>query len=90
MGNKTLSEMTAHINDKIRRANNSDMNEVMFEVSLANTLTGLKNGHVVQTVNRLIGSKMPGKHQVHTLHGKKKKEYYAIPETEGLTRIHPA
>lgn len=86
MGNKTLSEMTAHINDKIRRANNSDMNEVMFEVSLANTLTGLKNGHVVQTINRLIGSKMPGKHQVHTLHGKAKKEYYAIPETERLTR----
>lgn len=86
MGNKTLSEMTAHINDKIRRANNSDMNEVMFEVSLANTLTGLKNGHIVQTINRLVGSKMPGKHQVHTLHGKKKKEYYAIPETERLTR----
>ncbi len=86
MGNKTLSEMTAHINDKIRRANNSDMNEVMFEVSLANTLTGLKNGHIVQTVNRLIGSKMPGKHQVHTLHGKAKKAYYAIPETERLTR----
>lgn len=86
MGNKTLSEMTAHINDKIRRANNSDMNEVMFEVSLANTFTGLKNGHVVQTVNRLIGSKIPGKHQVHTLHGKKKKEYYAIPETERLTK----
>jgi len=86
MGNKTLTEMTAHINDKIRRANNSDMNEVMFEVSLANTLTGLKNGHIVQTVNRLIGSKMPGKHQVHTLHGKAKKAYYAIPETERLTR----
>lgn len=86
MGNKTLTEMTAHINDKIRRANNSDMNEVMFEVSLANTLTGLKNGHIVQTINRLIGSKLPGKHQVHTLHGKKKKEYYSIPETERLTR----
>ncbi len=86
MGNKTLTEMTEHINDKIRRANNSDMNEVMFEVSLANTLTGLKNGHIVQTVNRLIGSKMPGKHQVHTLHGKAKKAYYAIPETERLTR----
>ena len=31
MGNKSLSEMTAAINDTVRRANNSDMNEVMFE-----------------------------------------------------------
>lgn len=86
MGTKTLTEMTEHINDKIRRANNSDMNEVMFEVSMANTLTGLKNGHIRQTINRLIGSKAPGVHKVHTLSGKKKREYYAIPTTERLTR----
>jgi pyruvate dehydrogenase E2 component (dihydrolipoamide acetyltransferase) len=85
MGNKTLTEMTEAINDTARRAKNTDLNEVMFEVSLDNTLNNLKNGKVIQTVNRLIGSKT-GKHKVHTLSGKAKKEYYAIPETERLTK----
>lgn len=86
MGNKTLSEMTASINDKIRRANNSNMNEVMYEVSLDNTLTGLKNGKLAQTLSRLYGSKMPGRHKVHTLSGSKKKMYYSIPVEDRLTK----
>lgn len=85
MGNKTLTEMTEAINDSIRRAKNSDMNEVMFEVSLDNTLTGLKHGKVLQAIRRLYGSKT-GKHKVKTLSGKAKKEYYSIPVTERLTK----
>ncbi|MEZ3421543.1 MAG: 2-oxo acid dehydrogenase subunit E2, partial [Eubacterium sp.] len=38
MGSKSLTEMTEAIQDTMRRANNSDMNEVMYEVSLDNTL----------------------------------------------------
>lgn len=86
MGSKTLSEMTEAINDTIRRAKNSDMNEVMFEVSLDNTLTGLKNGKIAQTFTRLYGSKMPGKHMVKTLSGSAKKEYYSIPTSDRLTK----
>ncbi len=86
MGNKTLIQMTDAINDTIRRANNSDMNEVMYEVSLDNTLTGLKNGKIAQTLRRLYGSKMPGRHKVHSLSGEEKKKYYSIPETERLTK----
>lgn len=85
MGNKTLTQMTADINDTIRRAKNSDMNEVMYEVSLANTLEGLKDGKIAQTINRLIGSKT-GKHKVKTLSGKAKKEYYSIPLSDRLTK----
>lgn len=85
MENKSISQMRDAIADSARRANNSDLNEVMFEVSLDNTLTGLKQGKVLQAVNRLIGSKT-GKHKVKTLKGKAKKEYYAIPETERLTK----
>ena len=84
MGDKSLSEMTAAINDSARRARNSDMNEVMFEVSLDNTMTGLKQGKVLQAIRRLYGSKT-GKHKVKTLKGQAKKDYYAIPETERLT-----
>lgn len=85
MGSKTLTQMTATINDTIRRAKNTDMNEVMFEVSMDNTLKNLAKGKIGQTVCRLIGSKT-GKHKVKTLSGKAKKEYYAIPATERLTK----
>lgn len=77
MGNKSLSQMTEAINDTIRRAKNSDMNEVMFEVSLDNTMQGLKKGKILQAVRRLYGSKT-GKHKVKTLSGKAKKEYYSF------------
>lgn len=85
MENKTITEMKEAIADSSRRANNSDMNEVMFEVSLDNTLTGLKNGKIVQAINRLIGSKT-GKHKVKTLKGQAKKDYYSIPESDRLTK----
>lgn len=86
MGNKNLIEMTNEINNTARRSNNSDMNEVMYEVSLDNTLTGLRQGKILQTLRRLYGSKMPGNHSVKTLKGKAKKEYYSIPEKNRLTK----
>ena len=85
MVDKTLSEMTAAINDSTRRAHNSDMNEVMFEVSLDNTLQGLKKGKIGQAVFRLLGSKT-GKHKVKTLSGEAKKKYYSIPVKDRLTK----
>lgn len=86
MGSKTLTEMTCAINDTVRRANNSNLEEVMYEVSIDNTLTGLKQGKILQAIRRLYGSKMPGKHQVKVLSGKDKKEYYSIPEKDRLTK----
>lgn len=85
MHDKTMSQMRDTIADSVRRAINSDMNEVMFEVSLDNTLQGLKRGKIAQTINRLVGSKT-GKHKVKTLTGKAKKEYYSIPVTDRLTK----
>lgn len=85
MESKSIIQMRDAIADSSRRANNSDLNEVMFEVSLDNTLTGLKQGKILQAINRLIGSKT-GKHKVKTLKGKAKKEYYSIPETDRLTK----
>ena len=86
MGNKSLSEMTEAINNTATRAKNSDMNEVMYEVSLDNTLNGLKEGKILQTIRRLYGSKMPGKHQVKILSGAAKKKYYSIPVEKRLTK----
>lgn len=83
--NKSLLAMTDYIADVTRRAENTNLNEVMFDVSLDNTITGLKQGKVKQTVRRLIGSKT-GKHKVHTLRGVAKKAYYSIPEKDRLTK----
>ena len=83
--NKNLDEMTAEIKDVTRRAENTDLNEVMFDVSLDNTITALKKGKIMQTVCRLIGSKT-GKHRVKTLSGKAKKTYESIPVEDRLTK----
>lgn len=85
MGNKTMTEINDAIRDTMRRAKNSNMDEVMYDVSLDNTLTALRHGKIGQTVCRLIGSKT-GKHKVKNLTGNAKKEYYSIPETERLTK----
>lgn len=85
MGDKTLTEMTAAINDAVRKAKNTDLNEVMYQVSLNYTLENLAKGKVKQTFLRLIGSKT-GKHKVTNLRGSAKKEYYSIPESDRLTR----
>ncbi|MCM1285546.1 MAG: 2-oxo acid dehydrogenase subunit E2 [Acetobacter sp.] len=85
MGNKSLSEMTEAINNTAMRARGSNMEEVMYEVSLDNTLTGLKQGKILQTLRRLYGSKT-GKHKIKTLSGKAKKDYYSIPATKRLTK----
>ncbi len=82
---KNLDEMTDYIQDVYRRAENTDLNEAMFEVSLDNTLTALKSGKIGQAVCRLIGSKT-GKHKVNTLHGAAKKAYESIPVEDRLTK----
>lgn len=85
MHKKSITQMQDTIKDAQRRANNSDMNEVMYEVSFDNTIQGLKDGKILQTINRLYGSKT-GKHKVHNLKGSAKKEYYSIPVEDRLTK----
>jgi len=85
MESKSMSQMRDAIADSLKRANNSDMNEVMFEVSMDNTVQGLKKGKIMQTVYRLIGSKT-GKYKVKTLSGEAKRKYYSIPTEKRLTK----
>ena len=86
IGNKSLSEMTKQVNETVRRANNSNMDETMYQVSLNYTLEGLRKGNLIGAINKLLGSKVPGPHKVTNLKGKAKKDYYAIPETERFSR----
>lgn len=85
MHQKSISRMQDTIKDAQRRANNSDMNEVMYDVSFDNTIQGLKEGKILQTIHRLYGSKT-GKHKVTVLKGEARKKYYSIPEKDRLTK----
>ncbi len=82
---KTLDEMAEYIEDVSRRIKNTNMTEAMYEVSLDNTLTALKHGHLLKAIRRLIGAKI-GNSKVKLLKGKEKKAYYSIPAEDRITK----
>ncbi len=84
IGNMNLVELTEYIADVSRKIGNTDMTEVMFSVSLNDTLEKLKKGKIMNAIYRLFGAKT-GKHKIKTLSGQAKKDYYAIPESDRLT-----
>lgn len=83
-GNKDLDEMTFYINDLLRKAQNTNLDEAMFEVSFIDTLKEIKKGKIAKAFCRLIGSKL-GSHRIKTLSGRERKEYLSIPKTDRLT-----
>ena len=86
MEKKSIREMDETVKDAVKKAKNTNIDEALFNVSLNDTLTGLKKGKVLQAARRLYGSKMPGKHRVETLKGSEKEKYYSIPENERLSQ----
>ncbi len=85
IGAKSLSELNDYIADVARRIGNTNLDEVMYSIAFDDTIRALKRGNVIKALGRLIGSKT-GKYKVKTLSGKEKKEYYAIPEKDRLTK----
>ncbi len=84
IGNKNLDEISAYIKDIRRKAENTNLDEAMFEVSFNDTIKGIKQGEIKKAIYRFIGSKT-GKHKVKNLKGKERKEYLSIPECDRLT-----
>lgn len=85
LGEKSLTELNDYIKDTARKIENTNFDEAMYSVSLEDTLTKLKKGKVGLALKRLIGAKT-GKYKIHTLKGQAKKDYYAIPESDRLTK----
>lgn len=85
IGSKTLAELNDYINDTARKIGNTNLDEVMYSISFDDTIRELKKGKIFKAANRLIGAKL-GKHKITTLKGREKKDYYAIPETDRLTK----
>ncbi len=84
-GEKNLDGMTDYIAMIGEKMKKTDFNQAMYEVSLANTLDLVKHGHLIEPIKKLIGAYF-GTSLANTLHGKAKKEYYKIPESERLTK----
>ena len=83
-GSKNLDEMTAYIKAIRYRAEHSNLTEAMYTVSLQKTLETLRQGHLLQVLRKVIGANF-GRSKVKHLHGKAKRDYEAIPESERLT-----
>ena len=86
VGNKSLQQMAEYTEDINRRLKNTNLTEALYSVSIHDTIKRLTDGHVLSALQRLYGSKTNPRHKVVPLKGQAKKDYYAIPETDRLTK----
>lgn len=85
VGSRSIEDLQKYINEMARKIENTNLNEVMYSISLYDTLEYLRKGKIIKVLLRLIGSKT-GKHKVSGLKGKEKKEYKKISDDDKLTR----
>lgn len=85
MGNKTLTQMTEALSEAIRKSKQTNLPEVMYDASIENTLMWLKRGKIIKSLLKIYGARV-GKHKIKVLSGKARKEYYAIPASDRLTK----
>lgn len=85
VGNKTLTQLTEMLADIVRRSKKTNVPEVMYDVSINYTLEQLKKGKILRSLIKIYDGRI-SKYRVKVLSGKERKEYYAIPETDRLTR----
>lgn len=85
MGNRSLGNITEYMAQTAKKIAKTDLNEVMYQVSMNDTFEKLSKGKFLQVGLRLIGSKTSKKHRISHLTGEAKKAYDAIPDSEKLT-----
>ncbi|MCR5783918.1 MAG: 2-oxo acid dehydrogenase subunit E2 [Clostridia bacterium] len=85
MGSRSLSEMTAYMNEVAEKIKNTNLDEVMYSVSMRDTREQLFEGKIVKVAFRLFGSKTQKRHRVTHLQGEAKRAYDAIPDSRKLT-----
>lgn len=79
-----LDDIGEKFKDIRRKAENTILDEAMYEVSFANTINELKKGRIFKALGRLIGSKT-GKDKIELLTGEDRRRYYSISENDRLT-----
>lgn len=81
-----LDEIAEKIEDTRRRAENTILDEAMFEASMYNTFQELRHGRILKVMGRLLGS-LVGKHKIERLRGEDKRRYESIPTCDRLTGL---
>lgn len=79
-----LDDITDKISDVRRKAENTILEEAMYEASFANTINEVKKGKIIKAIGRLLGSKT-GKHKIKLLSGEDRKKYYSMSKNDRLT-----
>ncbi|MDR0531914.1 MAG: 2-oxo acid dehydrogenase subunit E2 [Oscillospiraceae bacterium] len=81
----SLWQISDYIEDVRRRMENTDFETAMFEAAFENTIRLLKKGRVDIIAQRLLGNAF-GKGKMSRLSGQARKDYFAIPATDRLTK----
>jgi len=81
----SLRELADAIVNVRLRMEKTIFDEVLYDAALDNTLGLLRRGRMDIILTRLLGARF-GKGKVPRLRGQAKRDYYAIPETERLTK----
>ena len=84
MEKMSMSEIRDAVKDLIRRARNTHMPQVMYEVAMHDTMQELKHLRIGKAVGRLIGALLDGTWK-ELLHGEEKRRYKKTPPAERLT-----
>lgn len=79
-----MTEIRDAVADLIRRAKNTHLPQVMYEVAMRDTWKEFKRLHIGKVAGRLLGALLDGSTR-EVLRGRKKREYLKIPETDRLT-----
>jgi pyruvate dehydrogenase E2 component (dihydrolipoamide acetyltransferase) len=82
VGNKNLEELAAYNADLLRRLENTNIDELLFEISLRETFDDLKHGKLSVLARAIKG--LFGKDKVNHLKGGEKDAYYQISPKDRL------
>ncbi|MDR3345302.1 MAG: 2-oxo acid dehydrogenase subunit E2 [Oscillospiraceae bacterium] len=83
--NRNLDGLAEYIADLSRRIENTDLNEVMYDVSFDNMIGLLKQGKIAEPLRKIFAAKT-GKGKIKRLPGDARKEYESIDTRDRLTR----
>ena len=81
----TLRGLSDYVADLRRRLDNTNIDDVLYEVGWDNTIKLLKKGRLDIIAGRLLGTKI-GNGPIRRLKGAERKAYKALPPTERLTK----
>jgi len=83
---RSLAQLRDGMEDLRRRLDNTHIDEVLKDVGIQDCIRFLKRGKVISCLKRIWGGYV-GSGPIDELKGKRKREYYAIPLTERLSRF---